>query len=407
VPVFFFSYANDDALDPYLDRFYEDLCAEVSTRGGFGRARVGFRDRDQAPGTDWPRNVSDALGQCPVFVAVYSPNYFNSTVCGQEWHAFSARLAADERVTGVKRDNIIPVWWLPPIGDLPQVTHNVNDTRRQFGPEYRDDGLRYLVQLAEHEGRYREFLVRFATAIITASQAPPARAVIPDLLSLPSAFALEPARSSSPDMRSASSGPRNITFIVAAAGRDDMRGIETMLEKYGDDWRDWQPYHPGCTVPIAARAQVVAGNQRMFSAVDHADESLFALLQRARERGEVVVLLVDPWAVDLPAYGPLLERLNTTRSSYAAVVVPWETRDVLSTQPGRRAQDALYAKLGDWVDGGRLGFRDDMWSMEDFEKVLGQIVIDIRARIINRSDLARRVTEGGPTVRPIIIGPGG
>jgi FxsC-like protein len=407
VPVFFFSYANDDALDPYLDRFYEDLCAEVSTRGGYGRARVGFRDRDQAAGADWPSNVSDALGECPVFVPVYSPNYFNSTVCGQEWHAFSARLAAHEKATGEKRDNIIPVWWVPPMGALPPVTHHVNDTRRQFGAEYRDGGLRYLVQLAEHESRYRDFLVKFAMTIITASQAPPGRAEIPDLLSLPSAFAADGARSSPPGTRSASSGPRNVTFIVAAAGRDEMRDIQTMLEKYGDDWRDWRPYHPGCPDPIAVRAQSIAATQRMISAIGQADDSLFPLLQRAREQGEVVVLLVDPWAASLPAYGPLLERLNTVRSSYAAVVVPWETRDVLSTQHGRHAHDALYAKLGDWVDGGNLGFRDDMWSIDDFEKILGQIVIEIRARIINRADLARRVTEGGPTVRPIIIGPGG
>ena len=155
------------------------------------------------------------------------------------------------------------------------------------------------------------------------------------------------------------------------------------------------------------RAQSIAATQRMISAVNHADESLFSLLQRARENGEVVVLIVDPWAVDLPFYGPILQRLNVIRSSYAAVVVPWETRDVLETPSGRHAHDVLYATLGDWVDGGHLGFRDDMWSIEDFEKIIGQIVIEMRARIINRSDLARRVTEGGLVARPILMGPGG
>jgi FxsC-like protein len=368
---------------------------------------VSFRDTEQRPGGDWPRKVSDALGECPVFIPVYSPNHFNSPVCGQEWHAFAGRLAAHETETGEKPDCIIPVWWVPPIGDLPVVTQHLNDTRRQFGAEYREYGLRYLVQLAEHESRYRDFLVKFATAVITASHAPPGPRVIPDLLSLPNPFAATLARPVANGERPASSGPRNVTFIIAAAPRQDMADVETAPEKYGDDWRDWRPYQPACPDPVAVRAQSVAAAQRMISAVDHADDSLFTLLHRARQNGEVVVLIVDPWAVGLPAYSPLLERLNAVRSSYAAVVAPWETREVLVTPAGGHAHDMLYAALGDWVDGGQLGFRDDVWSIEDFEKILGQVVIEIRARIINRGDLVRRVTEGGPAVRPVLAGPGG
>jgi hypothetical protein len=83
-------------------------------------------------------------------------------------------------------------------------------------------------------------------------------------------------------------------------------------------------------------------------------------------------------------------------------VVPWDARQVLDTPQGQHARALLYTSIGDWVDGGHAGFRDDIWSMDELESALGKFVIEIRSRILARSDLRPRPTEPGPTTRPVL-----
>jgi FxsC-like protein len=411
VPHFFFSYSREDAVDPYLYRFYDDLCIELSIRGGLDRASVGFIDREQPAGAEWPRTTGDALEICAVFVPVYSPHYFGSHACGQEWHAFSARMAAHRELTGRAPESIVPVWWVPIIGDLPPVAQHLQDTRDQFDSEYRkyrEFGLRYLLQLKENESRYREFLVQFTTSILAAAADPPSPQAVPDLLSEPNAFVPGHGeiRRTQNLSEARGGGPRQVTFVVAAGSREEMRVIRTMLDVYGDDWADWRPYHPASLDRLVVRAQGVATAQRMISGLMPADDSTFAVLDRARERKELVVLIVDPWAIGLPAYERLLTRLDRVRSGNTAVLVPWEALEVLESPEGRHIRNKLHASLGNWVDAGEQVFREGMRSMEEFEKILGQVLVDIQARIISRAEVTRRVAEGGPRSRPILTGPG-
>jgi len=373
VPHFFFSYSREDAVDPYLYRFYEDLCAELSIRGGLDRTSVGFIDHEQRAGADWPRTTGDALGTCLIFVPVYSPHYFSSPACGQEWHAFSTRIAAHRELTGRTLESIVPVWWVPIIGDLPLVTRNIQDTRDQFGTEYRRFGLRYLLQLNENESRYRDFLVRFTNSILTATADPPTPRAVPDPRSEPNAFmpghgdVRRPQNSS--DVRIG--GPRKVTFVVAAGSREEMRGIRSMVDIYGDDWADWRPYHPASPDRLVVRAQGVATAQSMISGLMLADDSIFAVVDRARVYKELVVLIIDPWAIGLPAYERLLLSLDDVRSGNTAVLVPWEALEILESSEGQHIRNRLYASLSNWVDAGEQAFREDMRSMEEFEKILG------------------------------------
>ncbi|MFG3510311.1 TIR-like protein FxsC [Streptomyces sp. NPDC047821] len=410
-PLFFLSYSRDDAVDPYLDRFYHDLCAEVSIRGGLDLESVGFLDREQPTGAIWPRTTGAALGSCSVFVPVYSPHLFSSHTCGQEWHTFATRAAAAHQArsetTVEKPGGIVPVWWVPPVQEAPAVARYLQDTRDKFGPEYREFGLRYLLQLRANDSLYRDFLVRFSNEILKAAAAPPAPCEVPDLLAAPNAFA--PAPDATPLPRQAgsaeSAGPRQVTFVVAVGDRETMRVVRTVLGTYGHDWADWRPYHPACPDRVAVRAQGVATAQRMISYLTPADESLFVLLDRAEKRGEMVVLIVDPWSVELPVYETLLARLDRLNSHHSTVLVPWESVDSPNSSEGSRAHDKLYASLGNWMDAGDRLFREDIWSMDEFEKVLGQTLIEIRARILGRAEARRRVTETGPRTRPVLTLP--
>jgi FxsC-like protein len=345
------------------------------------------------------------VGSCSVFVPIYSPHYFNSPICGQEWHAFSSRLVPGP--TRGETRSIAPVWWLP-LEQLPPVAQHVQDMRDQFGADFRDYGLRSLMQLTRHKDRYQEFLIHFSQELIAASVKAPPRRQITDLLSAPNAFAPGSSDVRVPQVPQArGGGPRKVTFVVAATGREDMAAIRTALDVYGDDWVDWRPYHPDCQDPVVVRAQGVAAAQRMISGLVSADDSLRDLLRAAKERSELVIIIVDPWVAALPFFQRLLEGADGIRTGHAVILAPWESPESLPDSEREQARDVLYVYLANWMDAGDQAFRDDIRSIADFERVLGQTLVEVRARIINRAAIAQRVTESGPQSRPILTGPEG
>ena len=404
---FFFSYSRDDAGDPYLRRFYQDLRTEVATRGGVALEEAGFLDVEQPTGELWPRTTGEALGKCAVFVPVYSPNFFKSRSCGQEWGAFAARSAQLTESGGQAPKGIRPVWWLPQ-ESAPAAAEYLEDTRDQFGPDYRKYGLRYLAQLSKNRDLYQEFLVRFTLMILEAAKSPPPAREITDLLSEPNAFAVSPAGIAAPAGRTADrrSGPGHVTFAFAVATQAEMHGARPALDSYGQSYRDWRPYLPDFPDTVALRAQVIAGSRSMTSDLKLADDSVFQLLDLARDNRELVILIVDPWTARLAVYNGLLARLDSVRSGNAAVVVPWESHEVRRGSDGSQAQDELFAVLGNWIVAGIPTYRDDIGSMGEFEEALGTVLVMIRAQIVNRADVTARVTEKGPTSRPIVDGTG-
>ncbi len=116
---------------------------------------MGFFDAEGLrTGVRWRDELTDALGQCQVLVALLSVPYLDSEWCGKEWHAFTLR----EReplpgVTGFRNQGpIIPIRWAPIPFDLPPV---VKDEAQFFKPQSSKDQQSVRVQqdLAE---RYEE-----------------------------------------------------------------------------------------------------------------------------------------------------------------------------------------------------------------------------------------------------------
>jgi FxsC-like protein len=403
---FFFSYSRRDAGDEYLHRFYRDLRSEVATRGGLALEEAGFLDVEQPAGKKWPEITGDALGRCAVFVPIYSTHFFSSHWCGQEWSAFAARSANFPGGGAQTPKCILPVWWVPPRTEPPAVAKYLEDTRDQFGDDYRRFGLRYLMQVSRNRDLYQEFLVNFTYMLLRAAEDPPPVREITDLLSQPNAFALRLPGTANPAGRGAGGrgGPRHVTFVFTAASQAEMHGIRSVLDSYGQTWRDWSPYLPDCPDSVAFRAQGIAYSRSMTSDLIPTDESIFQLLEKAQESRELVIFVIDPWTARLPGYGGLLARLDRVRSGNAAVVVPWESHEVRASSDGQVTHDKLFAVLGNWIAAGAPSFRDDMGSIGEFEEALGKVLVMIRAQVINRADVEARVTEDGPMSRPILNG---
>jgi FxsC-like protein len=154
-------------------------------------------------------------------------------------------------------------------------------------------------------------------------------------------------------------------------------------------------------VPIVLSAQTVAGAQNLLSTPQPADDDLFNVLDGIQDRRELAVLIVDPWAAQLPEYKQLLARLNGRRYGNTAIVVPWD-----DAEPDAAIRDGLYLILENWTDTGAHTFRDDIRSMTEFETKLGQVLVAVRQRVLRKFKVARRVLEAGPTSRPQLTGPG-
>jgi TIR domain len=157
LPPFFISYAHAGPdSNNAAERFYYELRGDLQTlvRRPVGTSMGFFDAEGLRTGVRWRDELTDALGQCQVLVALLSVPYLDSEWCGKEWHAFTLR----EReplpgVTGFRNQGpIIPIRWAPIPFDLPPV---VKDEAQFFKPQSGKDQQSVRVQqdLAE---RYEE-----------------------------------------------------------------------------------------------------------------------------------------------------------------------------------------------------------------------------------------------------------
>ncbi|MGW2396422.1 TIR-like protein FxsC [Kitasatospora sp. NPDC001664] len=204
-PYFFLSYAHvprartHGAGDPnhWVSQLYEDLCEAVlaltSYRSGLP---VGFMDQSMHQGELWAGRISQELATCRVFVPLYSPRYFSSLACGQEWHSFTQRPVFPARQTSERTSGIVPVLWVP-MSDrqLPEVARQLQFNHRVFGREYEDEGLYALMKLGYFRKAYELAVFRLARRIVEVAE----NTVIPtaqpvDFTAQPSAFTTPRAR---------------------------------------------------------------------------------------------------------------------------------------------------------------------------------------------------------------------
>src|SRR5215470_171408 len=94
--LFFLSYAREDnKSDGLVRKFYEDLSKDIAGKIAASPNDVGFCDGAEIePGAVWDQKIASALQQSSVFIAIYSPYYFQKIFCGKEWAVFKSRVDA-------------------------------------------------------------------------------------------------------------------------------------------------------------------------------------------------------------------------------------------------------------------------------------------------------------------------
>jgi len=347
-PYYFLSYCHEP-YDRYVERFHDDLAAEVRIRlAGSVEAPpepVGFRDVSAMPvGSYWKRRLSDALGCCRSFVPLYSPEYFSSDFCGREWAVFERRMRLYEADQSVRPELVVPVLWKT-VADLPAAAAEIQYLDDDFPEPYRAHGMEYLVRLWPDSVEYRTAVRVLADRIVRACR----------LHLLPPYVEFDLDRETGsfgaggvPAQRLRRRG--HVTFMVAAPVRDRLPSGRRNAEAYGGDPLDWSPYSVGAepqdgdgrrgdgephgggepcggAEPLATWAQQQVGGRRYTSDVEVVDAALPERVAAARGRNRIAVLLVDPWATLMPQYAAPLRGYDARNEPASGVLLPLHPPD--------------------------------------------------------------------------------
>lgn len=130
--------------DPLVDRFFTDLVAEVGRYAGDPSRRIGLYDKTFAPGHDWGTEVSRALGEAEVLVALYSPRYATGSWTRREHSSFVQRIKAAHADPA---KHIQAVRWMPLPPGMPEMTEGGADLGEDI-PHYAELGLGALCDIA-------------------------------------------------------------------------------------------------------------------------------------------------------------------------------------------------------------------------------------------------------------------
>jgi len=248
---FFLSYARGDD-DPYVHKFYRELCSEVRALTGAGReVEVGFFDSHSIdPGQRWSAKLVDALAECKTFIPLYSPAYFLSEPCGKEWAIFAQR-THNHAWPSDQIPPLIPLIWMPQ-HNVPEVVQPYQWSSDALGEIYNRSGLRRLLRLQRNHDDYVDFVSAVARRIVKAASAPqlaPSDRI--DFDNVASAFHAARLRAANGsdqalDEASAASVPSTqvVHFVVAAPADSEAAAVRSDVRYYGQRSQDWAPYLP-------------------------------------------------------------------------------------------------------------------------------------------------------------------
>lgn len=407
---FFLSYARSDD-DPYVERFYKDLCAEVRVRAGLASgAKVGFFDKNSIEiGATWSADLVEALSNACSFLALFSPRYFASEPCGREWQMFADRVRQHEETNETRSAALLPVLWLPP-RRIPDAVQDVQYDRDVFSDAYRRDGLRQLMRLRRNEDEYIEAISILADRIVdnAASNAlePVPNSPRIDFHGLRSAFHDSIAGASPPPADDPPARPRSdhVHFVIAAPSQQEASTIRQDLHFYGAASLDWAPYLPSLPDSLASFARAVAGRRGLSS-----DASPLPLLSGAGTPAggnSIVVLLVDAWATQLDDYRQALAEQEIQQAPATAAMIPRNHEDHETHQNWRRLSDGLRSVMLHRVASGEpLAYRADILTHRSFDEDL-QVVLEVaRNRVFARAAAPDTETSIPRRTRPILEGP--
>ena len=346
----FVSYASDNRRfesDRLLfDEFVAELENEVGLHVQSDAGRLMFvANRDIQAGTEWTAELADALRQASVMLCFGSMHYFNSRWCGREFEVFRRRRqdwiqAHPGQPTPMA---IIPVPWIP-VDDMPPVAQAFQDNDAAFPVEYRQLGLRKLLELDRKAERVQVRTAlgeRLKQALKGPVLAPQAQ--LAPVKQLGSAFHADVLPAAAGAVAQAMPfEDKSACFVFVAATQAELAAERADRTPWSasDGW-GWRPFHPQVSDKVGELAQRAASDRKLRFVQLECDGNLVPRLKQAKQARVPVVIFADPWSLRLQRYRELLAEYDDLNLMNCAVLVPWNRDD-----PETAAQEqALFAEL--------------------------------------------------------------
>src|SRR5262245_3557446 len=397
--VFFFGYAREN-FDKELKIFFEELCREVAQHMPWGEGndpRTSFRDENNLPLMDeWEPRLLGALQESAVLVCLTSPAYFHSRFCGQGYWIFDRRRRLNLPDKAPLPGVILPVIWVPLDKGLPGFMDKIQYREGEMPAQYMTRGLRYLLKFERDQFDRCAYL--FDEGIRDAWRMYPALPPLPGVPSfdqVPNAF----AGGVSEDAQGPHGwlpGPGVVNFIFAAA-----RGTELALPagRYGPNSAEWRPFLPPVAQTISHLAKAAAQKHALRYREIVVNDQLGAELDGARDRKNLILVIVDAGSLRFPEYR-LVSVFDAHTWEGAALFLPWD--DV----PGAWDGAALPAVAASFPIRSQLkppAFHAPIRSAEELESVLDITLTDLRAALTKVETEKKPKTDDAPAQ---IAGPG-
>src|SRR6266498_3632002 len=277
--LFFLSYAREDnKLDGLVRKFYEDLCKDIAGKIAASPDEVGFFDGEEIePGAIWDQKLASALQQSCVFIAVYSPFYFQKKFCGKEWAVFSSRVNAYAKSLPQGADFpglMFPVLWQKEDYVLPRIPAPLGKVQYKYdayGKAYAEQGLRTMLRNKKFKQQYDDFISVLADDLIEAAQEHklPALPNLPPLDQVAETFPAQaavpaPVHAQGPP-QVAGANPRYVKFIFLAGRRQELQPFRASLDPYGESGGEWRPWLPDPRDEVDLLVQDVIQRERLIS----------------------------------------------------------------------------------------------------------------------------------------------
>jgi FxsC-like protein len=417
--LFFLSYAREDNnTDGLVKKFYEDLSKDIAEKIAASPNDVGFFDGEEIePGADWDQKLASALQQSSVFIAAYSPYYFQKKFCGKEWAVFRSRVEAYAK--GLPKGSefpalMFPVLWQKEDYVLPRIPTALGKIQYKFddyGKAYAEQGLRVMLRNKKFRQQYDDFIPVLADKVIEAAE----RHKLPTLPNLPSldqVAEIFPAQSPAPSLialpQSGGANPRYVKFIFLAGRKQELQPFRASLDSYGESGGEWRPWLPDPRDEVDLLVQDVVQRERLISdGVISLDDDLEKRLNEAENGNKIVVIVVDLWTLQLPSYRKLMrEVVDPKQLVNCVIVVPWNPQDSEAVNQRQTLENLLQATFVQRTANDSPDLLTQIDSATKMKDRLAAMLQVTKSKIIKRAEVLRKATGAEAIALSNIEGPG-
>jgi FxsC-like protein len=339
----FVSYARNDLQGGELEQVLQELEKDLKVRRGVKEDSL-FRDLDDIDLLeDWSEALGAALASPGLMIAICSPSYLASVPCGKEYGVFLDRAEEVTSRTSQTCRAILPIIWMPPDGEWPDVIGRYQYTNSQLPESYLRYGLRQLFRLRRYQEDGLITVSVLAEALCDSLRQPlPAWNRLRRLKEARDAFRFSTGSGAASGYREATfTGPKVVRAVVAVGKRIELESVRTMVTAYSHDGRLWQPYLPDSSRPIGAEVQRLAGEMGLLCEFIEVNQDVCERIKTAAEEYEIVLVVADPWTLRLESYARHLRGYDQLYLLNCALLMVWNPKDAETVEKAAELGAAL------------------------------------------------------------------